>query len=62
MKEYIERRVMEIAEHIILTGQTVRATAGKFKISKSTVHMVVINQNVFYGEYFRHTSSRFRQF
>ncbi len=47
MKEYIERRVLEIAQHIIETGQTVRGAANKFKISKSTVHMDVINQNDF---------------
>ncbi len=49
MKEYIERRVMEVAEHIIRTGQTVRGTAEKFKISKSTVHTVVVNQRGFGG-------------
>ena len=38
MKEYIEDRVYEIAAYIVETGSTVRACAGKFNVSKSTVH------------------------
>ena len=38
MKDYIERRAMEIAEYIISTQSTVRQTAKKFGVSKSTVH------------------------
>lgn len=38
MKDYIERRAMEIAEYIIDTESTVRQTAKKFGVSKSTVH------------------------
>ncbi len=38
MKDYIEERVLELAYHIIETGATVRSTAAKFRISKSTVH------------------------
>lgn len=38
MKDYIEERVLELAGYIIETGATVRATAKKFRISKSTVH------------------------
>ena len=38
MKEYIEERATEIAYYIIETGATVRQTAQKFKVSKSTVH------------------------
>ena len=38
MKEYIEERATEIAYYIIETGATVRQTARKFKVSKSTVH------------------------
>lgn len=38
MKDYIEDRVYEIAEYIVQTGCTVRACAGKFSVSKSTVH------------------------
>ncbi len=38
MKDYIETRVLQIAEHIIRTGATVRETAKVFRVSKSTVH------------------------
>ena len=38
MKDYIEERAVEIAYYIIETKATVRQTAKKFGISKSTVH------------------------
>ena len=38
MKDYIEERAAEIAEYIIENSATVRQTAKKFGISKSTVH------------------------
>lgn len=38
MKDYIEERAVEIAYYIIESGSTVRQTAKKFGISKSTVH------------------------
>ncbi len=38
MKDYIEERVIEIANYIIESGATVRETAKVFKVSKSTVH------------------------
>ena len=38
MKDYIEERVLELAQYIIDTNSTVRATAKKFRVSKSTVH------------------------
>ena len=38
MKEYIEERAVEIANYIIDCNATVRQTAKKFGISKSTVH------------------------
>lgn len=41
MKDYIEERVLGIAEYIIENRVTVREAAKKFGISKSTVHMVV---------------------
>ena len=41
MKDYIEERAMEIGNYIIETKATVRQTAKKFGISKSTVHMEV---------------------
>ena len=38
MKDYIEERAVEIARYIIETKATVRQTAKKFGLSKSTVH------------------------
>lgn len=38
MKDYIEERAVEIANYIIETKATVRQTAKKFGVSKSTVH------------------------
>lgn len=51
MKEYIEERAVEIANYIIDHNATVRQTAKKFGISKSTVHTEVINWNGLYGRY-----------
>ena len=38
MKDYIEQRAIEIGEYIIKSKATVRETAKRFGISKSTVH------------------------
>lgn len=38
MKDYIEERAVDIANYIIDHNATVRQTAKKFGISKSTVH------------------------
>lgn len=38
MKDYIEDRVIEIANYIIDNNSTVRAAAKVFHVSKSTVH------------------------
>ena len=38
MKDYIEERTVEIANYIIENSATVRQTAKRFRISKSTVH------------------------
>ena len=38
MKAYIEQRAVEIGEYIVKSKATVRETAKKFGISKSTVH------------------------
>lgn len=38
MKDYIERRTLELAHYIINNKATVRYAAKKFNISKSTVH------------------------
>lgn len=42
LKDYIEERAVEIANYIIEENATVRQTAKRFGISKSTVHMVVM--------------------
>ena len=46
MKSYIEERVINIAERIIENNATVRQTAKKFGISKSTVHKDVTERIV----------------
>lgn len=38
MKEYIEKRVVEIAEYILASGDTMRGAGKHFAVSKSTVH------------------------
>lgn len=38
MQNYIRKRAVRIAQHIIQTSDTVRQTADVFGISKSTVH------------------------
>ena len=38
LKSYIEERAVEVANFIINSNSTVRETAKKFGISKSTVH------------------------
>ena len=49
LKDYIEERAIEIANFIIEEKATVRQTAKKFGVSKSTVHMEVTKQNGLYG-------------
>ena len=44
MKDYIEERAVEIANFIIQEKATVRQTAKKFGISKSTVHKDVTDR------------------
>ena len=44
MKDYIEERAVAIAHYIIETKATVRQTAKKFGISKSTVHKDVTDR------------------
>ena len=46
MKSYIEERVINIANYIIENNATVRRTAKKFGISKSTVHKDVTERIV----------------
>ena len=38
MKDYIEERVLELAEYILSSNSTVRGAAKKYNVSKSTVH------------------------
>ena len=40
VKDYIESRILEVAGYILEHKCTVRETAKKFGISKSTVHTV----------------------
>ena len=47
MKEYIEERAMEIGTYIIDSNATVRQTAKKFGVSKSTVHKDVSERLVY---------------
>lgn len=46
MKEYIEKRAVDIANYIIEHNTTVRQTAKQFGISKSTVHKDVTERLV----------------
>ena len=53
MKDYISKRVIELAEYIITNKSTVRDAAKRFGISKSTVHKDIterlekINKNLY---------------
>ena len=38
MKDYIEERVLEVADYIINSKATIRKTAKVFGVSKSTIH------------------------
>ena len=38
MRDYIEKRVLEIADYVLATGATVRRCARHFGVSKTTVH------------------------
>ena len=44
MKEYIEKRVILLSDYIIETKSTVRQTAKKFGVSKSTVHKDIVER------------------
>lgn len=43
MRGTVEERAITLGEYIIENKTTVRAAAKKFRISKSTVHIEVIN-------------------
>lgn len=49
MKEIVEERAARLGEYIVEQKATVRATAGKFGISKSTVHTEVTITNGLFG-------------
>ena len=49
MKTYIEERAVEVAKFMIHTNATVRETAKKFGISKSTVHTAVTKKTFLTG-------------
>jgi len=38
LKDYMEKRAIELAEYIVENGATVRDAAKNFNVSKSTVH------------------------
>ena len=46
MKDYIEERAVEIAYYIIENQATVRQTAKKFGVSKSTIHIDVTKEMI----------------
>ena len=46
MRDYIEVRAEEIGQYIVESGATVRQTAKKFGVSKSTVHKDVTERLV----------------
>jgi len=43
VKAYIEERAIEVANFIIQKNATVRETAKKFGISKSTAHLAILS-------------------
>ena len=44
MKQYMENRILSIAQYTIDHNSTVRSTAKKFGISKSTVHKDLVER------------------
>ena len=38
MRDEVRERVLALADHILLTGDTVRGCAGRFGVGKTTVH------------------------
>ena len=45
MRDHIRERVLMLGNYIVESGATVRQTACRFGVSKSTVHTVVTKQN-----------------
>ena len=44
MRGAVEERAVELGEYIVANNATVRAAAGRFHISKSTVHKDVVDR------------------
>lgn len=44
MQEYIQKRVLNICQFILETNATVRGSAVKFNVSKSTVHKDMVER------------------
>lgn len=44
MKDYIEERVLALANYIINNNATVRQTAKEYSVSKSTVHKDIVER------------------
>lgn len=59
MKEYIEERAIAIANYIIESNATVRQTAKKFGISKSTVHKDVTERLLMINPHLRQGQGKF---
>ena len=49
MRASITNRVIQLADHVIATGDTVRGAAQKFGISKSTVHKD-LSERLYYAD------------
>ena len=49
MKQSVDDRAAMLGEYIVKNKATVRLAAGKFGVSKSTVHTDVLKQNGFGG-------------
>ena len=60
MKDYIEERAVELGNYIVEKKATVRQTAKKFGISKSTVHKDVTKRNGSCGSSNRHKIRLFK--
>lgn len=57
MHTNITNRVIQLADHVIATGDTVRSAAEKFGISKSTVHKD-LSDRLFYIDRTKYTKVR----
>ena len=60
MKEYIEERAVAVANYIIDYNATVRQTAKKFDISKSTVHTAVTKWTGSFWSWYKEKSAGMR--